>query len=506
MQGVSSRRGRPRNPAVYRGAQIAVAKAIVEMGRIGGNLPWMRAQKKARSSKTAARRNGKQPAARFSDDDLAELLPIGSNQRGIKKLADGSRAIRAETATSAVQKLIERGLLPRRALSPIALDNGHARAMKPFAPLMKQLLRVKIGSEPPQHLQRKVQRLAELHRAAIVDFGRIEKEERARFREASGQLRGALLALRNAELSDVAGADEDSYCDVAAAAVAVQEALDQLVVSQWRIRTPRYVGRKAIRQVLPPFSPSGVPLLGSVVSWIKARLPGKTEDFMAAVQLMQELVRRRWAKVPTYQAGRNDQPSEQIHTSAVACADAGRKPWDLDESLISSDPWLGPLYGRIGKAASQASNIGANPDDRFVRRVVRTTDAGNLGILLLFQMVGNWYFQDDEGDSLESDFEDRLRALRAWAEKRAYPGANVRVGRVPHADGRPVRAGENASMPSWSDMKSLLRDLGKIEVRPWVEMNMDVPDALPLDQQWWRAEAATPSASTPVVVRFGRAN
>jgi hypothetical protein len=37
-------------------------------------------------------------------------------------------------------------------------------------------------------------------------------------------------------------------------------------------------------------------------------------------------------------------------------------------------------------------------------------------------------------------------------------------------------------------------------------MNMDVPDALPLDQQWWRAEAATPSASTPVVVRFGRAN
>jgi len=497
MQEVSSRRGRPRNPAVYRGAQIAVAQAIVEMGRIGGNLPWMRTQKKARSSKTAERGTGKQLPTRFSDDDLAELLAIGSNQRGIKKLAEGSRAIHPATATSAVQKLIECGRLPRRALSPIALDNGHARAMKPFAPLMKQLLRVKIGSEPPQHLLRKVQRLAELHRAAIVDFGRVETEERARFRQASGQLRGALLALNGAELSDGAGADEDNYCDVATAAVAVQEALDQLVVSQWRIRTPRYVGRQAVRQVLPPFSSSGVPLLGSLVSWIKARLPGETEDFMTAVQLMQELVRGRWAKAPTYQASRDDQPSDQIYPSEVACADTGRKPWDRDESLIASDPRLGPLYGRIGKAACQASACSANPDDRFVRRVARTANAGNLGTLVLFQIVENWYFQDDEGDSLESDFEDRLRALRAWAEKRAYSGAIDRVGWVPHADGRPVRAGESASTPSWSDMKSLLRDLAKIEVRPWVEMNMDVPDALPLDKQWWRAEAVTPSVGTP---------
>lgn len=126
-----------------------------------------------------------------------------------------------------------------------------------------------------------------------------------------------------------------------------------------------------------------------------------------------------------------------------------------------------------------------------MRRVVRTADAGDLGTLVLFSLVENWYFQDDEGDSLESDFEDRLRALRAWAEKRAYPGAVDRVGWVPHADGRSVRAGEIASTPSWGDIKSLLRDLAKIEVRPWVEMNMDVPEPLPLEQQWWTAPAET---------------
>lgn len=505
MQEVSFRRGRPRNPHAYRRAQIAVAQAIVEMGRIGGNLPRIRAQKSL-GSRAKSRRKGQELPAEFNDDDLAELLATGANGLGIKKLASGSRAIHPATATSAVQKLIESGKLPRRALSPIALDSGHARAMKPFAPLMRQLLRVKIGSAPPPHLQRKVRRIADLHRAAIVDFGRVAKKDRARFREASSQLRGALLALRAAELSFDAAPGDELYRAVATAARALQEALDQLVVSRWYVRTPRYRGRQAVRQMLPPLGANGVPALAPILSWTVARLEGDAVDFTTSIQILRELVHLRWDEDPfstepieVWQEEANaasteecaDQTDEKLchftADGAIECAAVNRGPWDRDESLIASDPQLGRLYARAGAKSGSPMACSDDVADRFVRRIVRTAPPGALGTLVLHEIVANWYFQDDEGDSPESEFSDRLRALLVWAERLANPHAERPVGPAPHADGRPVRRGETASKPSWGDMRALLRDLAKIEVRPWVEMNMDVPEALPLEEQWWNA-------------------
>lgn len=504
MEKVSSRRGRPRSTRTYRSAQIAVAMTVMEMGRIGGNLPRLRALR-ANASKPSPGRMGRKLPPEFKDADLAALLPIGSDAPGIQRLASGRRAILPATAASCVLRLIETGRLPRRALSPIALDSGHARAMKPFIPLMTQLLRVKLGSPPPPYLMQKVQKLAALHRTALLDFGEVEKKERGCFRKARRELRGALLNLRDAELSSAAGADPSAYASVAKAAKAVQEALDSRVVSLWHVCTPRYLAREAVRQVMPPFGPDGVPQLERWASWIETRLTGGPVEFRSALHLVRDLVTKRWNEDPFDTAPANvDQdpadsrrqvgPEEQPFESQSFPVDAhqdrggtmGQAPWDRDESLIAGDPWLGPLYGRLDEDASEGF-VHWLDDDRFVRRVLRSVDPAKLGAMVLFQFLEHWYFEDDCGDSPESDFSDRLSALQVWAARLADAGAVGAHERVPHADGRPVRNGETAATPSWCDIRALLRDLARIEVRPWIEMNLDLPDALPLEQQWWNA-------------------
>jgi hypothetical protein len=507
MQKVSSCRGRPRNSSVYRGAQIEVAKAIVEMGRIGANLPRMRAQRLHKFT-TADRRSRRKLPSRVSDAGLAEILEVVSDERGIKKLAEGSRPIHPATSASAVQKLIEHGCLPRRALGPIALDDGHARAMKPFAPVLKQLMRVKLGAAPPDRLRMKVRRLVALHRAALVDFRKFESADRLSFRAASSQLRSACLALRDADLSSGPGADGADFAAVAHAAMAVQHALERLVVSNWHLRTPRYGGRDAVRQFVPLTGSVGVPALAPVVAWIQERLGNGGAEFQSAVRVMQEIVQCRWGEDPfslvpertetrfgvepvTFESQAPLEPQEVAPGSEddEASPNRAQRFCDQDEALISSDPRLGPLYGRVDRVERVSIWDDARADDRFVRRVLNSVDPGKVGAMVLFQFVENWYFDDERGDAIETDFLDRLRAVRVWAANKAGPEGSELVERVAHADARPVRAGETASTPSWSDVKVLLRDLARIDVRSWTEMNVDVPDALPLDQQWWRADA-----------------
>jgi hypothetical protein len=520
MQEVGARRGRPRHSVAYRGAQTEVAQAIIAMGRIGANLPRMRAQR-SRKFKFADRCFRKSLPARVNDSGLADILELVADARGIKKLAEGKRAILPDTGARAIQNLIESGCLPRRALSPIAIDNGHARAMKPFAPVVKQLMRVKLGAPPPLKLRRRVRELVELHRAALLDFRSFESEDRSLFRQASAQLRAACLALPAAELSSGTVEDGGSYLAVATAAMAVQKVLEQLVVSHWHVRTPRYIGRDVVRQILPPFGPGGVPALAEVVSWIQERMAGPASlDFQTALHSLREIVRVRWGEDPFSLAPVALEVSSGSDTHLLECpeqlGDQSTQPsrdeesdspsqaqryCDGDENLIASDPWLGPLYGRVGGAARTAPSGERSDDDRFVRRVLRTVDEGRLGAIILFQVVENWYFDDDRGDSIETDFVDRLRAVRVWASRMAGLTGVEHVERVPHANGRPVRRGETASPPSWGDVKVLLRDLARIEVRPWIEMNVDVPDSLPLDEQWWRVDAQTAAAkSCPAVV------
>jgi hypothetical protein len=495
MQKVSSCRGRPRNSSAYRGAQIEVAKAIVEMGRIGANLPRMRAEQ-SRKFKFSDRRSRRSLPARVNDTGVAEILGFVSDARGVKKIAQGSRAILPATSVCAVQNLIEHGCLPRRALSPVAIDSGHARAMKPFAPVMSQLMRLRLGSPPPARLQRKIRRLVALHRAALSDFREFENADRSRFRNASAQLRSACLAMRAAELSSEPEPDGRHFANVARAAMAVQEVLDQLVVSHWHLRTPRYSGPDAVRQFVPLSGGSGVPALAHVVAWVQERMAHDTDDFQTALEIVREIVRRRWgddpfslAPVPTEVSLDNAQAVASVPDDECDIPSRVQRFCDRDEALIASDPRLGPLYRRVGAGAAAVPSNCTRPEDRFVRRVLWSVGPGKLGAMILFQIAENWYFGEDRGESVETDFMDRLRAVRVWAAKQAGAAGAEFVENVPHADARPVRSGETACSPSWSDVKVMLRDLARIEVRSWTEMNMDVPDALPLDQQWWRAEA-----------------
>lgn len=495
MQKVSSCRGRPRNSSAYRDAQIEVAKAIVEMGRIGANLPRMRAER-SRKLKFSDRRSRRRLPARVNDTGVADILGFGADARGVKKLAQGSRAILPATSACAVQNLIEHGCLPRRALSPVAIDSGHARAMKPFAPVVNQLVRVKLGSPPPASLQRKIRRLVALHRAALLDFRKVENADRARFREASAQLRSACLDMRSAELSFGPGADGLAFAAVANAAMAVQNVLDQLVVCHWQLRTPRYAGSDAVRQFVPPSGTAGVPALAHVVAWVQERMADGAVEFQTALEIVREIVRCRWGEDPFSLAPVLTEVSLEEEQPVASGPDEKCDPpsrtqrfCDRDEALIASDPRLGPLYGRAGGGARAVQSIGMSAEDRFVRRMLRSVDPGRLGAMILFQFAENWYFGEDRGDSPETDFMDRLRAVRVWAAKQTGAAGAELVESVPHADARPVRSGETASTPSWSDVRVLLRDLARIEVRSWTEMNMDVPDALPSDEQWWRVDS-----------------
>jgi len=159
--------------------------------------------------------------------------------------------------------------------------------------------------------------------------------------------------------------------------------------------------------------------------------------------------------------------------------------------LISDDNRLGPMYGRGGHIAHMSPTAQMRPEDRFVRRVARAIPAAEQKVIFLFRMTENWYFTDDFGNTTESDFEDRLHAVQAWAARRAGASIWSPAEQVSYADGRRHRLGEAVAEPSWGDIKTILRDLAKIEVRPWTEMNLDVPDPLPVDRQWWNVPVST---------------
>ncbi|OYV04566.1 MAG: hypothetical protein CFE26_16195, partial [Verrucomicrobiales bacterium VVV1] len=428
--------------------------------------------------------------------------------RGIKKLAAGTRAIHPATSASAILKLIEQGFLPRRALGPIALDAGHARAMLPFASVRTRLLRLKLGSVPSPGLLDRITKLVALHRDSILDFRRVENEERARFREAGAGLRGALMMLREVTSGGSASEAADAYLAVATAAEAVQAALNALVVSRWQLRTPRLVAEVAVRNLLPPMDPTGIPSLGSLVVRLKEQLGDGAANFETAVEILRQLVRSRWNEdpfqieagndVPDSSGGlddvgfRNGRPGDVWRLPAANGFEEERAPpgpWDGDERLVAADKRLGSMYSRKGLVGRPLPIVQASAEDRFARAVLRDVPPLELAAFLVLKSVENWYFSDDFGETIESDFEDRLRSLHRWAARRAGPGSAMPVERVSHADGRRVRLCEAAAEPSWVDIKGLLRDLAKVEVRPWSEMNIDVPDPLPVDKQWWKMGA-----------------
>jgi len=157
---------------------------------------------------------------------------------------------------------------------------------------------VNLGTKPCPRLLAKITKLVQLHRESILDFRRVENGERSRFRSASVHLRGALLALHEVTSRSGSSALEDAYCAVAAAAQVVQEALNSLVVSRWHVRTPRLVTDVALRDVIPPIGPSGVPALGNLLNWLKEQLTDGLADFETAAEILRENVPSRWHEDP----------------------------------------------------------------------------------------------------------------------------------------------------------------------------------------------------------------
>jgi hypothetical protein len=87
-------------------------------------------------------------------------------------------------------------------------------------------------------------------------------------------------------------------------------------------------------------------------------------------------------------------------------------------------------------------------------------------------MAENWYFGDQAEDE-ESDFEERLATVRRWAQLMLAGGPNQRETESSAAAVVAKRSATDA--PETSDVKRLVKDLMRLDVRPVVEMNMDMP-------------------------------
>lgn len=113
---------------------------------------------------------------------------------------------------------------------------------------------------------------------------------------------------------------------------------------------------------------------------------------------------------------------------------------------------------------------------KLLRRFIRAGGAHGAEFLLLMAMVENWYFGDLQPECKQSDFEERLDAVRAWT---AAAPLCAELERNDEGDkrGKPAPSGScKLPAPSRADVKRLVNELMRLDVRPLVEMNADLPE------------------------------
>lgn len=485
------RRGHPRKDPVVADADAAASRALIQSARIGAGVVYF--SEKARREERGSSRRISAPKE-MSDASLAQVLERGSCARGVQKLASGEHQIDRRSSAKVVQQIIESGLLPRRALRPLARDAGHARLMAPFEPLMDELRALGACAKLNAALSLRLKRHVSLYRAAVNDLAELESEERQSFQAARTAAAKALLKLRRSD--DAAPVDEifDISRQAASKVAKLLAVIDRLKSLHFQIKpAPRSLASEWGGGLLPVIGANGEPDFESLFAWLSENAGRQYPNLDTALALYRELL--------------GCTPPATMKDAAGDTGLAPRAEWkllglfptskaDIFEDFIDPEPWelierwddgefvdavpVAPACVRPSADISQpvfGSHLPA-AEQRYIRRLRRSV--GDVGVkkLLLLAMVERWYATDDEPGTVESDFEDRLFAVCAWVSSE-FPGSKQQLAyeKTLESMGRPIGRHQASSRPSRLELKLLIRDLFRSGVRQMVELNADIPQA-----------------------------
>lgn len=486
-------KGRPRGYPPQHSMCAEAAGAIVQMARRGADTKNARANLRS-PPRPAIRGHGE--AEWWGGRKLAQILGVGGDESAFNRLASGSRAVATEKAVSLVRCVINHGLLPADALDDLA-PIGYARAMAPFAPLFADLRALGAVQMPPVALAEKVSLHADNYRSALVERNEQEKAERASLRAARKDAVASLLNLQAVLTRAPKDEDHDIYGKVVAAIDEVTSAFDSISVSTWEVACSTREELAALSlEIAPPIGPDGQPAFASLFRRIKDNALQNVPDRAQAVARLCERVRVRWGIDPREEPiglaasdGHADHwlvfdLSPIVLKTCAAEETCGEQASDRDSSLPGVDcAGFQEVTSEAGRDQPTALELSCAlvatllpAAKKLLRRFTRAGGAHSAEFLLLVAMTENWYFADQQPECKQSDFEERLKAVRAWAAA-MLPCAELERNDEGDKRGKPAPSGScKLPAPSRADVKRLVNELMRLDVRPLVEMNADLPE------------------------------
>lgn len=499
----SARTGRTPVDAVVAQADAAAGEALIRLSRSGAGVIHRREE--ARYASEDRTRSVRKPR-RMSDTGIAQMLHVGSDARGIQKLAARERPIARHTSAKAVEELIKSKMLPGYSTWLVPLNEGHARLLAPFELLLEQLREMGPCAEPDQKFRRRLRRHVVLYRAAVKSLAEAERDERHRFQHVRDELIRSLLCVRARLLAvDCLKGDKDlrRFCRQAALRGAkFLKVVADLKSLHVQVRpAPRDIAAQWAAALFPAPGPDGASGFGNLFAWLSMNADLGDVDLHCAIALYRELT-GDFGWTPADQA-HDERPTTEAKWEIVGLYPT--RSVSTIEEYVDSAPWeLGPAedFSEVREGDPAGYYVGSrrvtptvhvrehlqHDELRFVRHLRRTVGDANLRAMLLLAMADRWYFLEDEADEVESDFEGRVFALCRWV-KDLFPGRRMlKFEYVLSAVGFDMKANARNKEIGAVFLKRLINELSRCGVRRPVELNLDIPTPIPGRKQFWYAK------------------
>ena len=473
----------------------------MRLGRAGAGVVYSLTERRYRLGERV--RQNERPK-RMTDDELAHVLNIGSNARGIQKLSTCQRPMSRGTSARAVEQLIKHSMLPGYSTWLVPLDEGHARLLAPFEPFLAQLRKMGPCAAADPKFLRRLKRHVQLYRAAVRDLAKYERQERQIFQEARDAAIRSFLCMRTRmrELDNVTDDPQLQRLSRHAALCSAKllEVVRSLKSLQVQVKpAPRDIAAKWAGALLPSTTCDGQPDFGGLFSWLSQNADRDAADLHTAIGLYRELVdgsscslSDRAPAIGAPPVNANWELVSLYPTSEATLIESyiDREPWELSDVEDFSEVREGDPASRYAGNRRTLSSGSLREDLprgelRFIRHLWRTVGEVKVRAMLLFAMVDRWLCVDDEADELQSDFEVELVAVCRWV-KTLYPGrCTLAFERKLVGLGLDMEATSPNSEIDPSQLKRLISELSRCTVRRPTEWNLDLPTPTPRRKQFW---------------------
>lgn len=483
----TNRAGRPKTFRPQLEANTSTARAVAALARQGAAHHNALAGMKHAPRRTLQTGDRKWVGA----EELAQILMLGGKD-AFNRMAIGGTSVALDKAVSCVRELIKGGLLDCLELDAVPLTLGHSRALHPFRPVFAELRATGRFQVPSRELAERVDQLAHGYRVAIASRAKAESEERTSVRAARACVVRTLLELQIALRRDSMSADVETTEAVATSIESLLAAIEDVDFGVCEVAlSPREAGAQFARQFMAPMGEDGGP---DFAGMFKAAMMDAVDAGGVRAEAIDQLARRvseRWGSDADLGDWREAVPNWRLFDLVVpARGKPRRKPrialarrWRRRQSVPTGRPRAKAMFQYPQRPSALgsvlASRFGDLPerDLKFLRRLSRAGAPYNPRFLLALALAEAWYFDDEQPDCRQTEFESRLDAVRRWARSvtsRATPSGLARS--KPSSGG-----GALLVAPTMAEIKRLIQDLMRLDVRPMVEMNIDMPEPIDVE-------------------------